>query len=376
MPALDFEKGFDAWVKSTDKKWGHDRSKTVGASEAFGCIRKVWFKKNDTPADADYEQSWGALRRGDVIENFFVAPAMEWFMENMTDDAILKWAGADQKTLMDPDAPLSATPDGLVIYADDDALANYGIPSLGAGDDPDSPHACFNLEIKSIDPRVNLREEKAIHRGQVQVQMGLTRKTTKWKPNYAVILYIDCSFFDDIEVFVVPYDQKTFEVAEARSRQAYDTKDAKELMAEGKIDGTCQYCEFKSACAAVNERAIPEKGTEASNSKGTPPKILQEFEALVRRERVASAAKKAVEAEHKTASEALKQWFRDTGVRTAQSLDGTIKASISWTKGRKSVDVAAMRADGLPVEDYEKQGDGHDRLSVSEKGKAIADDDE
>lgn len=369
MAALDFERGFDAWVKAHEKEWAHDRSKSLGASEAFGCLRKAWFKKHDAEKDPDYEQSWGALRRGDMIENHFVAPAMTWFMENMTKDAVLMWAGDQQKTLMDPDAPLSATPDGLVVYADDDALANYGIPSLGGTE-------CFNLEIKSIDPRVNLKEEKAIHRGQTIVQMGLTRKTTKWRPNYAVILYIDCSFFDDIEVFVVPYDQKTFEVAELRAKQTYDTKDPKELMAEGKIDGTCQYCEFKGACAAVNERAIPAKGTEASNAKGTPPKILQEFEALARRERVAAAAAKAAEAEKKTASEALKQWFRDTGVRTASTIDGTIKASISWTKGRKTVDVAAMRADGLPVEDYEKQGDGHDRLSVSEKGTAIADDDE
>lgn len=376
MAALNFEEGFNAWVKSTDKQWAHDRTKSLGASEAFGCLRKGWFKKHGAPQDPDYEQSWGALRRGDVIENYFVAPAMTWFMENMTDDAVLIWAGESQKTLMDPDAPLSATPDGLVIYADDDALARYGIPSLGAKD-LDDPKACFNLEIKSVDPRVNLKTEKAIHRGQTIVQMGLTRKTTKWKPSYAVILYIDCSFFDDIEVFVVPYDQKTFEAAEARAHTTFEETDPGRLQAEGKIDDTCQYCEFKVACAEATRKVTPTQG-EASNAKKTPLKILEEFNRLVREERVAASAAKAAEAEKKRSSEALKAWFRDTGVRIATTPDGEIKASISWIKGRKTVDIAAMRADGLPVEDYEKEGNGHDRLNVSEKGpsKSEADEDD
>lgn len=370
MAALDFKDGFDKWVQATDKVWAHDRSQSVGASEAFGCLRKVWYSKNGAPEDPDYEQSWGALRRGDIIENAFVAPAMEWAMEKLTKDAVLLWAGDKQKTLVD--GRLSATPDGLVIYADDDALINYGVPSLGTKGDPDHPSACFNLEIKSIDPRVNLKEEKSIHRGQTIVQMGLTRMKTKWKPNYAVIIYVDCSFLDDIEVFVVPFDQKTFEVAQRRAESVYRVKDPRDIQAEGKIDGTCDYCKFKRACAKTNQENTPTDGE--ANEKNTELPIMKEFDALVRRERVASSAKKAAEVEHKSAQEDLKQWFRETGVRVAV-VDG-IKASISWIKGRKTLDKSLLLADGIDVEKYMREGDGHDRLNISEKGSVKADSDE
>jgi hypothetical protein len=103
--------------------------------------------------------------------------------------------------------------------------------------------------------------------------------------------------------------------------------------------------------------------------------LLQEFEQLVRAERAAQAAKKAVDGDHKEASEKLKQWFRDVGVRRASASDDSIKASISWIKGRKTYDYEAMRADGIDIEKYTKLSEGHDRLSISEKGSTRPEDD-
>lgn len=358
MAAIDFAEAYDTYVKSHQKVWAHDRSKTVGASEAFGCLRKAWFSKHGATPDSDYKESWGALQRGDLIEQHFAEPAVKWFLENYFYDTRLIWGGADQQTLKAPDAPLTATPDGLVIDCDDDALEIYGIPSLGGT-------GCFNFEIKSIDPRVNLKEEKSIHRGQTIVQMGITREITEYRPNYAVIVYIDASFFDDIEVFIVPFDQKTYDVAKTRARSVYEIKNVGEIFPEGKVDGGCEYCKFKTVCAKASGLATPTDGE--ANQKNTSLKIMEEFEDLIRDERAASAAKKASEAEHKLASEKLKQWFREVGVRRAE-VPGVAKVSISWVKGRKTYDVEAMRAAGVPVEDFTKLGEGHDRLSISEKG--------
>jgi len=359
---LDFEKGLNAYVAAHQKVWKHDRSQSVGASEAFGCIRKAFFSKSGAEKDKDHKDSWGALQRGDLIENHFVEPAVSWFVENLHGEARLVWGGAKQRTLIE--GRLSATPDGLLIGLADDALANYGIPSLGGT-------GCANFEVKSIDPRVNLKEEKAIHRGQTIVQMGLTRLKTRYKPNYAIILYVDASFFDDIDVFIVPYDQKAFEVAQARANEVFTTTNAASLLAEGKIDGTCQYCPFTVACARANEIHTPQDGM--ANSENTDFELLEEFEELVRAERVASANKKALVAAHSEASERLKQWFRDTGVKRAVAHDASVKASISWVKGRKTYDIEAMRADGIDVEKYTKDGEGHDRLTISEKGAQRAD---
>jgi CRISPR/Cas system-associated exonuclease Cas4 (RecB family) len=361
MAAIDFVEAYDTFVKANQKVWAHDRSKSVGASEAFGCLRKTWFSKNDGPRDPDHKDSWGALERGNLIENHFAEPAVKWFLETYFNDARLIWGGADQRTLQAPDAPLTATPDGLVIGADDDALEMYGIPSLGG------TH-CFNFEIKSIDPRVNLKEEKAIHRGQTIVQMGITRETTQYRPNYAVIVYIDASFFDDIEVFVVPFDQRTYDVAKERAKSVYEIKSVAQIFPEGKVDGGCEYCPFKIACAQASGKATPTDGD--ANQQNTPLKIMEEFEELIRAERAASAAKKSLEADHKEASERLKAWFRDVGVRRAE-VPGLAKVSISWVKGRKTYDIEAMRAAGIDVEAFTKLGEGHDRLSISEKGTSV-----
>lgn len=375
MAAINFKKGFDKWVNSRQKVWKHDRSKSMGASEAFGCLRQVWYKKNNAATDPGYEESWGALQRGDMIENHFVEPGLKWIMEQLTDDAELIWGGDKQRTLISPDAPLSATPDGLVIYADDDALAEYGVASLGGSKkDVEHPSNCFNVEIKSIDPRVNLKEEKGIHRGQTIVQMGLTRQLSSWRPNYAVIIYVDASFFDDIEVFIVPYDHKVFEVAMQRARAVYEIEDVGDIMPEGKMDGTCTYCKYKVACARTSQKNMP-KGGEA-NSKVTPPVILEEFDRLVAEERSKSAARKVIEVEYKSASERLKQWLNNTGVRVAKSSDGKTKVSMSWIKGRKTLDVSAVREAlaefGIQIEDFMKEGEGHSRLAISEKGEQKA----
>lgn len=361
MTAIDFEKGFNAYVGAHQKVWKHDRTKSVGASESFGCIRKSWFTKNNAVKDFDHKESWGALQRGDLIENHFVEPATRWFIENLH-DAELVWGGAKQRTLIDGN--LSATPDGLIINVDDDALAMYGIESLGGA-------GCFNFEVKSIDPRVNLKEEKAIHRGQVQVQMGLTRLKTRYKPNYAVIIYVDASFYDDIDIFVVPYDQHAFNIAKERADTVFATKDPVELMPEGKIDGTCDYCPYKRVCAQTNKINTPQDGD--ANTNETPLAIIEEFVSLATDERAAYLEKKVAEATHKEFSERIKQWFRETGVKRVKAPDDSIKGSISWVKGRKSYDVEAMRADGIDVEKYSKMGEGGDRLTISEKGSTRAD---
>jgi len=366
MAAIDFREGIDAYVKAHQKKWGHDRSKTLGASEAFGCIRKAWFAKNNTEKDEGYTEDWGALQRGDLIENHFVEPATNWFLEQLFGASLL-YGGKKQRTFIDEVTGLSATPDGLVVGVEDDALALYNVPSLGGS-------GCFNFEIKSIDPRVNLKEEKAIHRGQTIVQMGLTREKTRYKPNHAVIIYIDASFFSDIEIFVVPYDERTYKIAKKRAIQVFETTDPSKLMAEGKYEnGGCTYCQYSSACARTNKSAFPTDDKTVANEQNTPSPLMEDFEARLREERAASAEYKAAEKRKAEASERLKQWFRDTGVRRAE-VPLFAKASLSWTKGRVTYDVKAALANGVDLSPYAREGDGYDVLRISEKGPKSADD--
>ncbi|AXQ69769.1 hypothetical protein HOU03_gp498 [Caulobacter phage CcrSC] len=362
MTAINFAKGFDEYVAAHQKKWRHDRSKSVGASEAFGCLRKAWFGKHNTPKDRNYKDDWGALKRGDVMEEHWVEPVVKWYLDQLPGNVRLIWGGKHQRTLVGKTAPASATPDGLIVDADDDALALYGIPSLGGT-------GCFNFEIKSIDPRVNLKEEKGIHRGQTIMQMGLTRELTSYRPNYALIIYVDASFYSDMNFYVIPFNQETFEAGKERARQAFEIKSVADIFPEGKLDGSCDYCPYTTACAVATGEATPTDGVTTETN--TPSPIVKEFEDLIFLERELQAEKKVAEKAHKEAQERLKELFREVGTRRFQV--GDIKASITWNKGKKSLDRKAMEEDGIDLTPYEKEGNGFDTLRITEKGSGVDD---
>lgn len=367
---LNFKKMFDGWVEDTQKAWGHDRKKTLGGSEAFGCLRKAWYKRNGTPYDPEYEESWGALRRGDIIENYLVVPAMEWAAKAYGFELMM--AGSTQITLFDKttmvdvldekgevigEEPggLSVTPDGLVRGVARNALAKYGVADLGTD--------CFMLEVKSIDPRVDLSEEKAIHHGQVQIQMGLMRDNTAFKPNYAVILYINASFLDDIEVFVVKFDAKKFKIAQDRARLIFKTTDPSKLYREGVIDGTCQYCPFQGTCLKDVQNAMP--AAPATKDLGNPELLDALNKDLIQRKRVAAKAFKKAEAEKKLIDEEIKCMLRDFNTTKAKDAISGWSVSYSMSQGRKTLSKEAIEDAGLDPEDFMKQGNPYEILRVT-----------
>jgi hypothetical protein len=77
MAALQFSKMFQAFSDANEKEWKYDRNASLGASEAFACLRKAFFKKFGYEADDEYVADWGAAKRGDLIENYFAVPAVQ-----------------------------------------------------------------------------------------------------------------------------------------------------------------------------------------------------------------------------------------------------------------------------------------------------------
>ena len=347
---LDFEDIFNDHVKSNQKEWAHDRSSTLGASEAFACIRKGWFEKfgeKNGFLQNEEEQQWGAMERGNVIENHYVVPAIR---DNLPEGAKLVFAGENQKTFVD--GFNSATPDGLIKGLTSDALVKYGIVNIEAD--------CIVLEIKSVDPRVNLQEEKAIHHGQAQVQMGLIRELTKYKPVYAVILYIDASFLDNITVFVVRFDPSKWKAAQMRAANVFEVNDPGELRPEGKMSGECKYCRWTDACSAVTTGQIPEE----DNTNNVSEDIIIELAPLVSEERAAKKRLDELEDEHKTIRQRIKEYLEASGRRKIKGNDW----SVTWFSqdDKITVDTKRMREDGIDLTSYEKQGSAFDKLLVKE----------
>lgn len=355
---IDFNAIFDAYMASNQKTWAHDRNLTVGASEVFGCLREVWFKKRGKLFGYEPDEgkeSWGALERGNIIENNFVVPAMKFLPKPFQ----LLLAGDDQYTfVLDKN---SATPDGLIINLD----PSKPLIIKGAGEDiviDDIGADCVVFEIKSIDPRATLFEERAKHHGQTQVQLGLIRELTEYKPLYSIILYIDASFIDKLTPFVVEYDPDIFAAAKHRALSVWQVSDPMMIVPEGKFDGACEYCKFQGACGEATVNAV-----KAMYDKPADPKVVEEVAPLVDTFFAKKAAAEAADQELKNAAERVKEFLLDHRTRRVPGDDW----SISWSivKGKTSLDTDAMKEAGIDLAKFQKTGAAFERLTITRKAK-------
>lgn len=348
---FDFKGMFQAYVDEHQKVWDHDRASTLGASEAFGCLRKAWFDKRGEDAgykpDEDFVQGWGAAERGNIMEEHWVVPVLETYNPKGTrfhfgskEDQVTYVYGAN-----------SATPDGLFTGCSRDALSLYGVDDLEAD--------CFLVEIKSIDPRSKLDEEKAIHHGQAQQQLGIIRSMTEHKPMYCVILYINASFYDEITPFVVRFDEDYWRSARIRAKQLNAAKDAKDIYAEGILMDGCEYCKWKTACAGINKAAVPTKEKKSAFTEVQ----LQELRDLARQERQADADMKAAKERRDDLRVDMKDML--SRAQTKKASDDHFKISWVWQDGRETVDTKAMEADGIDLSKYKKKGNGFEKMTIS-----------
>lgn len=349
--AIDFNSFFQNYSDANEKEWKYDRRASLGASEVFQCLRRSFFEKWGYDPDDDHEDDWGAAKRGDIIEENFFVPGVEALLKN---GEKLVMAGKDQDTLRE--GRLSATPDGLVINAKRTALAQLGIPDIESN--------CFVTECKSHDPRADVKEEKAVHRGQVQVQMGLIREQTEYKPEYAVIFYFDASWLSKISFFVVKFDPKVYETAKKRAQIVFTDQDPENVPAEGLIDDSCGTCKFHEECAIASKRAIP------ATKRKVSPEALDELAELAVKRDALNRMKNDAEADLKQVNAQIKETLRKYETKGAG--DDRFNISLTWCKGKKSTDLLAMQQDGIDVEAYQNEGVGYEMLRVTVKGQSNA----
>lgn len=220
-----------------------DRATTLGASDIGQCARKVYYlKRGSAERDPEHIDGWGAALRGSVLERAFWLPALRARFGDK-----LKFAGDEQRQFKS--GLLSATPDALLTDVPSDILASLGVPDIGAN--------CLLLECKSIDPRAKVDTPKPEHRYQALVQLGVVREITKFQPRFAVINYINASFWDDVTEFIVEFDHGIYASAKARAAKVLTAAVAAELPPEGWIAGghECEHCPFTKACG-IERRAM------------------------------------------------------------------------------------------------------------------------
>lgn len=357
-----FEDCFDEFVAGTQKTWKQDRSLTVGASECFGCQRKSWFgkvgKHKGFKRDEDYVESWGAVRRGDLIENYHVVPAIETGLKRRGMELIM--CGDGQDTIIE--GVHSATLDGLIINAPRDLLAYYGIPDMGAN--------CCVLEMKSFDPRINIVEAKGIHIGQTQMQMGLIRETTEYRPEYAVVLYVNASWIDDIRIFIVPFEQSTYDAGRRRNEKTFAEDDPAMIPAEGKIDGSCAYCPFKKACEQVTAARVPPAEKPLTSKKAMAAQdadLLLELDTLVHHQQKLKSEEKRLKKEIEEANESVRQAL--IARNRSRAVGQGWKVSYSLQAGRKVLNreklEEVLSGMDMSLDEFMEEGGSFEKLTVT-----------
>jgi CRISPR/Cas system-associated exonuclease Cas4 (RecB family) len=341
------KEALDAYAKTLEREFKHDRTKTVGASEIGGCARRTYWAKKEHPGE-DQSARYGAHLRGSMMEERFWYPAMRAKYGKR-----LRWSGPYQKTIVDEF--LSATPDGLVVDFQPTEFKALGVPYAG-----DS----VVVESKTLDPRVSIYEEKAEHSYQVNVQLGLVRKFTKYKPEYAVISYIDASFWHEVDEYVVRFDPKLFEVAQQRAKSILKAVHPADLAPEGWIGGgkECEYCPYIKACDKLR-RNVPE-----GEDDGKDLQFSAEMADLAREYLRLKKEEKEIASSVRETQERIKARLREKGVRR-------IPGVLSWStiKGRESWDMKGIREEaekkGLDLEPFCTVGDPTDRLDIRLKGE-------
>lgn len=347
LQRVDIRRGIADAVAADARRFEHDRQKTVGGSEVFGCHRQVFFAKHHPElAEVPEEPDWGILERGNVIEEFAVKKLRSMFGEQRC-----FLMGDDQRTLFDDH--LSVTPDGMVIDLERTCLKHEGIPDIGSHE--------LVTEVKSADPNTNLDgKPKMRHYGQNICQMGAIQRNMNYQPQYGVVLYFNpCNLQDMMgSPFFVKYDDEVYQRAKIRAAAVFEPgKKVLDFPAEGKWLDECRYCSFQGPCRRAEAEAYPDKVVPIHQLN---PALVQQAEQLIRQLNDKRKESGQMEAEKKQLSAQLQGVLNTLGTNRLSAVgeDGlTWSCSYIRVKGRTSLDTDAMEEDGIVLTDYQKIGD-------------------
>ena len=339
------KEALDHYAKSLEegKPKRDDRAKTVGASEIGQCMRKIHWRKKGYAADSGFEQRYGAHVRGTLMEKSFWEPALRARFGGK-----LHYSGEYQRQFTVGN--LSSTPDGLVTEVEAGALREYGVEDCSGS---------FLVECKTVDPRTHMNAAREDNVFQVQVQLGTVREASDHKPEYALVTYLDASFWDEVTVYVVKFDPKVYEVAKARATMVLTAKSGADLPPEGYIAGgkECEYCPYQKPCGVAQQ---PPGGQAQAD---LDPQLVAELVDLCKQIVWARQTSADWEKQARSFQEEVKARLREKGL-------SRVPGVVYWSsvKGRESLDIPAIKALlkelRVDIENYSTVGQPTDRLSI------------
>lgn len=240
IPTFNKDATYKAFVTGKKVGFSHDRTKTVGASEVMACIRKVVASKHGVAPDPGFDDIGGFAERGNHMEDWIAG-----YMKTAVESAGGQLLFAGQSTQMTLRGEFSsAIPDGIAVGLPRDWLKDAGVEDLGEGQ-------CIDTEFKSISPMFSKAKlPKVQHIAQCVYQIGHIRAGTEYRPEYALLIYVNADDYSDITPFVVKYNEKIFQSLVKRAAQIMGTTDFNKALPEGKMKGEseCSSCPIAKRC--------------------------------------------------------------------------------------------------------------------------------
>lgn len=217
------------------------------------------------------------------------------------------------------------------------------------------------MECKTRDPRTPVDAPKPEHAFQLQVQLGLVRQRSPYRPEYALIFYTDASWWHDCAVYAIRFDPTVYAAAKERAATIMTANDAQVLKAEGFIAGgkECDRCPYAARCG-IERRRVPGDTAEANSE------FAVAVAELAREAKRLEAEGDAIAAKMRDAQEQIRDRLRQRGVRKVAA--GGVSVAWSSVAGRTTTDSKALReaaiAAGIDVEKFTTTGEPGDRLTI------------
>jgi hypothetical protein len=356
---LDLKAAFEDWAAERSLGFDDDRSSTIGASEIGKCARKVAAEKAlaRQGKKPPKQGSSGAAIRGDVMEDNVTVPLLEYAIAKQLPGAKLVWASQkEQRRFKSETWRMSATLDGLIVNAPRTALERYGITDIGSD--------CIVVEAKSFDPRKNENNfPDPAHIDQAIQQMGLLRASGEANPVWAIIVYVNASFYDDIKVYPVRFTSEAFDNLKRRALSIMGANDPMAVRPEGKIAGgkECETCWMIDKCGGYAE-CVPHK---AKDFETLPPGLRQQIMSAVGTYSNVSRQLEDLTARYEVAKATIKELLTTANTKSAKlKLKDGRSFSVSWRKygpkKRTNMEAVAKALDaaGYSLDDFQEQGKG------------------
>lgn len=325
---LDTRAAYLSYVDTIKTTFGHDRTKTIGASEIMACARRVAYSKTGHSFDPEYVDANGFASRGNHMEAW-IAGWMDHAVRAAGGE--LLHAGQDNQVTLVAE-PLSVTPDGIAVKLPRDWLASCGVKDIGEG-------RCVVTEFKSISPRFKAEKlPKPQHVHQCMTQIGMVRHSTKHRPEYGIVVYVNSDDYSDIKTFVVPYDEKQFRALYGRAKMLISLRDPNQASPEGKVSGgdECRTCGYAKQCLGYLPWLQPFEVTPDDKAK------LKTLKSLAAKKAKAEKAIAKAKAEDGKAEEALYAALADAKTRYVKH--GSVLIQAKETPSQSRADAKKLAA--------------------------------